>query len=107
VVQTVCECQFKFRRWNSVWDDHGFGIVWRPKKLLNNSHQQVRAGYQTHLALQRLLFIATSNTNSSKKFTRAVDLYPMSWLRNKPSDESDFVINYFSYRKTIVLLKES
>jgi hypothetical protein len=28
---------------NSVRDDHGFGIVRRPKKLLNNSHQQVRA----------------------------------------------------------------
>jgi hypothetical protein len=32
---------------NSVTDDHGFGVVRRPKKLLNNSHQQVRADYQT------------------------------------------------------------
>jgi hypothetical protein len=37
---------------NSVRDDHEFGIVRRPKKLLNNSHQQVCADYQTHLALQ-------------------------------------------------------
>jgi hypothetical protein len=43
---------------NSIWDDHGFGIVRSPKKLLNNSHQQVHADYQTHLALQRVLFIA-------------------------------------------------
>jgi hypothetical protein len=43
----------------SVRDDHGFGIVRRPKKLLNNSHQQVRADYQIHLALQTVLFIAT------------------------------------------------
>jgi hypothetical protein len=35
---------------NSVLDDHGFAIVWRPKKLLNSSYQQVRADYQTHLA---------------------------------------------------------
>jgi hypothetical protein len=33
---------------NGVRDDHGFGIVRRPKKLLNNSHQQVRADFQTH-----------------------------------------------------------
>jgi hypothetical protein len=32
---------------NSVRDDHGFGIVRWPKKLLNNSHQQVGADYQT------------------------------------------------------------
>jgi uncharacterized protein YchJ len=39
---------------NSVWDDHGFGIVRRPKKLLNNGQQQVRAVYQTHLALRTI-----------------------------------------------------
>jgi hypothetical protein len=44
---------------NSIRDDHGFGIVRRPKKLLNNNHQQVHTDYQTHLALQRVLFIAT------------------------------------------------
>jgi hypothetical protein len=44
---------------NSVRDDHGFGIVRGPKKLLNNRNQQVHADYQTHLALQRVLFIAT------------------------------------------------
>jgi hypothetical protein len=44
---------------NSVWDDHGFVIVRQPKKLLNNSQQQVGTDYQTHLALQRVLFIAT------------------------------------------------
>jgi hypothetical protein len=31
-----------------------------------------------------------------KKFTRAVELYPMSRLQNKPSDKSNFVVNYFS-----------
>jgi hypothetical protein len=34
---------------------HRFGIVRRPKTLLNNSHEQVRADYHTHLALQRVL----------------------------------------------------
>jgi hypothetical protein len=61
---------------NGARDDHGFGIVRRPKKLLNNSHQQVRADYQTHFALQRVLFIATQQLLET--FTRAVELYPMS-----------------------------
>jgi hypothetical protein len=39
--------------WPRIWDSE------RPKKLLNNGHQQVHADYQTHLALQRILFIAT------------------------------------------------
>jgi hypothetical protein len=43
----------------SVRDDLGFGIVRRPKKLLKNSHQQVCADYQTHLALQTATFIGT------------------------------------------------
>jgi hypothetical protein len=49
------------QRWfkmNSVQVDYGFGIVRRPKKLLNNSYEQVCADYQTYLALQRVLFIA-------------------------------------------------
>jgi hypothetical protein len=54
---------------NSIWDDHGFGIVRRPKKLLNSSHQQIGADYQIHLDLQRVLFIAT---------TTAVEFYTMS-----------------------------
>jgi hypothetical protein len=38
------------RSW--IWDSEA------TKELLNNSHQQVRTDYQTHLALQRVLFIA-------------------------------------------------
>jgi hypothetical protein len=40
-------------------EQHLGGIVRRPKKLLNNSHQQVCTDYQTHFALQRVLFITT------------------------------------------------
>jgi hypothetical protein len=36
-----------------IWDNEA------TKKLLNSSHQQVRADYQTHLSSQRVLFIAT------------------------------------------------
>jgi hypothetical protein len=48
----------------SLEDEQCLGRPWiwnsgATKKLLNNSHQQVRADYQTHLALQKVLFIAT------------------------------------------------
>jgi hypothetical protein len=36
-----------------IWDSEA------TKELLKNSHQQVHSDYQTHLALQRVLFIAT------------------------------------------------
>jgi hypothetical protein len=41
------------------------------------------------------------------KIYKSCRFVPMSWLRNKPSDESNFVVNYFSCLKTIVSLKES
>jgi hypothetical protein len=80
---------------NSVRDDHGFGIVRRPKKLLNNSHQKVRADYQTHLALQRVAL---------RKIYKSCRVVPHELTEEQAQRKVEFVVNYFSCRKNIVKL---